>query len=263
MNSTDDVEKIRAYIAQHTPDNPCLKGFKVFSQNEEDGVIEDILERVGRVSPPNHKFLEIGCGDGLENNTHYLLLKGYHGYWVDASPQKIQFIRDQLGGLEFPSLLVRHLFVNTISAGRLIEDVVAFLKTDEPDFFSLDIDGNDLWVLREALQYFRPKVLCVEYNAKFPPPLDISVAYDPNYHWAGDDYQGASIQAFRSCLVPYHYMLVSCAISGVNAFFVREDLAVNFREYATPLLYQPFRERLCKQKVFFPPSLKWLRDKLR
>ena len=46
-------------------------GFKVHSQNEEDGIIQEIFRRIGVT---NKKFIEIGVGDGLENNTLFLLL---------------------------------------------------------------------------------------------------------------------------------------------------------------------------------------------
>jgi len=142
----------------------------------------------------------------------------------------------------------------------VVADMVAFLGTREPDFFSLDIDGNDRWVLEEALLGVEPKVLCLEYNAKFPPTLAVSIAYNARHCWANDDYHGASLRAFCECLGGYR--LVSCDLSGVNAFFVRKDLAADFPDLAVESLYQPFRERLTVPTVGHRPSLKWLRDKL-
>ena len=52
----------------------------------------------------------------------------------------------------------------------------------EIDFLSLDIDGNDLEVLRH-ITVLMPRVLCVEYNAKFPPPQKAEIAYDPDHVW--------------------------------------------------------------------------------
>ena len=259
--ATEEYERLKHDISQRTPDNPCLKGFKVFSQNEEDGIIEEILARVSRQSPPNRRCFEIGCGNGLENNTYYLLLKGYQGCWIDADEKNIDFIRAQLGGLDFPALRVRQRFVDLSNIESIVSEMVTFLGTREPDLFSLDIDGNDRWVLEKALLRFEPKVVCLEYNAKFPPPLAISIAYNANHRWAGDDYCGASLQAFCECLGGYR--LVSCDLSGVNAFFVRRDLATGFSDLGVQALYQPFRERLTVPTVGHPPSLKWLRDQLR
>ncbi len=64
------------------PDNPAVCGFKVYSQADEDGILEHICDWL---QLERGSFIEIGCGDGRENNTHYLLLKGWHGVWVDGN----------------------------------------------------------------------------------------------------------------------------------------------------------------------------------
>ena len=56
-------------------------GFKVYSQNDEDGIIQEILNRIGETSKT---FVEFGVGNGLENNTLTLLLKGWHGLWIEG-----------------------------------------------------------------------------------------------------------------------------------------------------------------------------------
>jgi hypothetical protein len=243
------------------PRNPALKGFKVYSQNDEDGIIEEILARVASAEPLNKTFIEIGCANGLENNSHYLLLKGHKGCWVDGDANNIDFIRRELGGLDFAQLQAQQQFVDLSNIQQVIASQVAFLGTSNPDFFSLDIDGNDLWIVREALRHFAPKVLCLEYNPKFPPPLSLSIAYNPSHAWAHDDYHGASLQAFCDGLPDYR--LVCCNLSGVNAFFVRKGLDSGFVDATPADLYQPFREHLTCPISGHPPSLKWLRDHLR
>lgn len=242
------------------PGNPCLKGFKVFSQNDEDGIIEEILRRVGTVKPLGKTFIEIGCGNGLENNTHYLLLKGFKGCWVDGNLKNLEFIRTELEDLEFPQLLAQQFFIDLSNIGEVISAQVRFLDTSEPDFFSLDIDGNDLWILRESLRHFEPKVICVEYNPKFPPPLAVSIDYSVSHVWGFDDYHGASLQAFCDGLPGYQ--LVCCNLCGVNAFFVRKDLARGFEVVNCQDLFQPFREHLTAMVSGHRPSLRWLRDRL-
>ena len=49
-------------------------GIKVYSQNDEDGIIEDILNRIVTT---NKVFVEYGVHAGLECNRHYLLHKGW------------------------------------------------------------------------------------------------------------------------------------------------------------------------------------------
>ena len=60
-------------------------GFKVYSQSDEDGIIEEIFNRIGTT---NKKFIEFGVENGLESNSHYLLLKGWNGLWIEGSIEK-------------------------------------------------------------------------------------------------------------------------------------------------------------------------------
>ena len=244
------------------PDNPILNGFKVYSQVDEDGIIQELLRRL----PPesrNHTAIEIGCGDGTENNTHFLVLNGFRAVWVDGDPRNIEFIQDSLNLKDSTSnrLRVVQRFVDTSSIGDLVRESCTYLGHQDPDLFSLDIDGNDLYVLREALGSFRPKLICVEYNAKFPPPMSVSISYDPGHIWARDDYQGASLQAFCDLLTDYS--LVCCNVSGSNAFFVRNDFRSLYTIYPVAALWRPFRSEFRLLASGHPPSLKWLRDALR
>jgi hypothetical protein len=46
-------------------------GFTAYSQADEDGIIGEIFSRIGTT---DRRFIEFGCGDGLDNNSTYLLL---------------------------------------------------------------------------------------------------------------------------------------------------------------------------------------------
>ncbi len=60
-------------------------GYKVYSQNDEDGIIHEIFQRIGCT---DKRFIEFGVQDGLESNTHCLLHYGWGGY-VDRGRQKL------------------------------------------------------------------------------------------------------------------------------------------------------------------------------
>jgi hypothetical protein len=64
-----EFERLRAELRETMPDNPAAHGFKVYSQADEDGIIEQICLRLDK---RRGSFIEIGCGDGRENNSHYL-----------------------------------------------------------------------------------------------------------------------------------------------------------------------------------------------
>jgi hypothetical protein len=189
----------------------------------------------------------------LENNTHYLLLKGWSGSWVDASLDNVRKINCNLPDGR-SRLRVIHDFVDEISVRSLIHDNEAI------DLLSIDIDGNDLNVLLGITAFSKPKVICVEYNAKFPPPHIVSIRYDQQHRWAQDDYHGASLQAFVNALP--EFQLVCCGLSGMNAFFVRRDLAGNFTEYPTEVLFQPLRVPFIYFESGHPRSYKFLANEL-
>jgi len=250
-----EIEDLRKDVRAVTPDNPCAHGFKVYSQVDEDGIVQNIFARI-----PDHSrtFVEIGCGNGVENNTHAMALQGYRGCWVDGSEESVGSIRNSLGGLRFRNLLIQRDFVSTNNVGSILGTCVEFLGAKDIGLFALDIDGNDLFVLSEALKHIKPQVICVEYNAKFPPPISLTIRYEPKFCWLGDDYHGASLQAYCDLLVDYK--LVSCSLGGANAFFVREDIAHEFSHYTPSELYQPLRLNLMQLQPHHAPTLKWLRN---
>jgi hypothetical protein len=252
---------LKQAIAQDCPDNPVLAGFKVYSQVDEDGIIQELFRRVPS-QKLDHTLIEIGCGNGLENNTHYLMLQGYRGFWVDGSDRNIAYLNAGLGLSNDASsrLKVVQRFIDSENISATIAQACSFVGSQEPDLFSLDIDGNELFILKKSLTMCHPKFLCIEYNAKFPPPLALTIEYNARHQWSGDDYQGASLQMLCDSLDDY--TLVTCNISGSNAFLARNDLRNHFTPYPIGKLYQPLRSNLRFLAAGHPPSLKWLRDSL-
>lgn len=257
-----EVAALKAHIGNEMPENPARHGFKVYSQNDEDGIIQAMLARIP-ASRLTGTFIEIGCGNGLENNTHALVLCGYRGNWIDGSAENIDYIRARVPSLSIAScrLKVEQQFVDLENIEAILRSASEHLKTTEPDFYSLDIDGNDLDVLKKSLGVVNPKILCVEYNPKFPPPIRVSIEYSKSFRWMGDDYQGASLQTFCDALTGYS--LVCCNLAGCNAFFVRNDLAEHFELYSPKQLYQPARMYLNMLKSGHASTLKWLEYSLR
>ena len=134
---------------------------------------------------------------------------------------------------------------------------------NELDFFSLDIDGNDYYVMEQLLNNaFCPKVICVEYNAKFHPPDKFKIKYNASHVWDETDYVGCCLQDYVDLFTKFNYTLVCCNIAGTNAFFVRNEFALKFQRYTVEELFQPFRYYLTPIILGHKPSLKYLRDQL-
>jgi hypothetical protein len=212
-------------------------GYKVFSQGDEDGVIAEIFRRIGTT---DRRFVEFGCGDGLENNTAYLLFQGWSGLWLDAMESNERILRwrwkDEIaqGKLKFQR--------TTVTASNIDSLLAAGGMSGSIDLLSLDIDSNDYHVWK-AITAIQPRVVCIEYNAKFRPPVEWVMPRDDAYVWNGTDRMGASLSAMTKLGSEKGYALVGCDIIGGNAFFVREDLAKG--HFAEPFTaenhYQPPR----------------------
>lgn len=199
------------------PKRLLASGFKVYSQHDEDGIIEEIFRRIGVT---NRYFVEFGVGDGLENCTLYCLLKNWNGSWIEASALCLETIQSKMAFLLRGARLRTKLsFINAEN----IEALFAELSVpDEFDLLSIDIDGNDYWVWRAIGQY-RPRVVVIEYNASFQRTAACVVPYDPVAIWDRTNYYGASLKALELLGYKKGYRLVGCNYTGVSAFFVRED----------------------------------------
>lgn len=257
-----EINEILAQVKKLDEKALIIYGRKVYSQCDEDGIIEEIFNRIGTT---DKTFIEIGCGQGLENNTHYLLLKGWKGVWIDGSNENIRFIKNQLGyrGDKNKKLSITQTYVDRDNINQILKENLVQIAHEGTtvDFLSMDIDGNDLEVLRH-INAVSPRVICVEYNAKFPPSLCETINYDPAHRWQGDDYQGSSLAAIHLVMESHGYTLVSCSIAGTNAFFVRNEDIGPINILPLEKLYMPARYHLCHKDSGLPASLKFLRKKL-
>jgi len=192
-------------------------GYKVFSKHDDDGIINEIFARIGTT---NKFFVEFGS-EAYENNTNALILQDWSGLWIEGNPDNVVFMREKMQFLvEQGRLTILHSFITREN----INDVLTKgAPPEEPDFCSIDIDGNDVHVL-EAINCIRPRVICIEYNAKFRPPLRYKMKYDAAHADITTDRLGASLVSITEVAERKGYRLIGCNIAGVNAFFVREDL---------------------------------------
>lgn len=193
--------------------------FKAFSQAGEDGIIHEIFNRIGTA---DRRFVEIGCGDGRENNSLHLLAQGWTGMWIEGDPANALAIRETLAPQLADGRLALHAgYVTPENVDGLLRDA-GF--SGEIDLFSLDIDGNDHHVMA-AMAALRPRVAVLEYNARFGPSAEWVMPADPGHGWDGTDYFGVSLKSLEKLMRARGMALVGCNLLGSNAFFVRADLA--------------------------------------
>lgn len=215
-----------------------IYGKKVYSQNDEDGIIEHIFSTIGYT---NRTFVEIGVGpprDGsavdettsLECNCRLLAEQGWTGVYFDAGdyPEHLGMTREFITAENINDVLEKH---------KVPEHL---------DLLSIDIDGNDYWIW-QALRR-EPRVVVIEYNSSLGFDESKTIPYDPSFDWAAGGctkYYGASLLALTRLGARKDYTLVYA--NTVNAFFVSTDFLQNFCAFDYDDIYRgrdrhgPFR----------------------
>lgn len=251
------VQNIKSDSKYQDPRHLTPYGFKMYSQTDEDGILREIFNRVGA---PHKTFVEFGVENGLENNTVALLLEGWSGLWLECSGEHVRSIQKNLstiisrGRLNIQQAIVTKENINDLLASHA--------SAENIDLLSIDIDGNDFYVFDALLSSVRPRVIVIEYNAKFIPPILFCMPYNPDHFFDRTDYYGASLKFLEVHFSEKGYTLVGCVITGTNAFFVRNDLVGD--AFLTPctaeMHYEPNRSFLVGLKSGFPPSYKVLNN---
>jgi hypothetical protein len=189
----------------------------VYSQNYEDSIVAEIYARIGLGS---RRFVEIGVGDGTQNVTRLLLEQGWQGLWIEGGDIDAA-IRTRFG----PHLVSGQLkFENAMVNADNVHAILAKHGFDrELDLLSIDVDMNTshLWRVMQG----DARVACIEYNSHYHPAADYEFPYDPSAMWDGTNRFGASLSVLEKIGRSKKMSLVGCDNHGVNAFFVRDDLA--------------------------------------
>jgi hypothetical protein len=185
-----------------------------FSQNGEDGVLVEILRRLGTLEG---SFVEIGASSNEANCIFLCDVLGWGGVFVDADPAEHARLERKY----------RHrsevVTVKAMVTAENIERLLGEVGVTDPTVLSIDIDGNDYW-LWEALTTPAPPVVVIEHNATIDPRRPL-VQSPTHRAWDGSDYYGASLEALRRLGARKGYRLVHVELTGNNLFFVHEPLA--------------------------------------
>ena len=196
------------------PQRLMAQRYRLTSQNEEDGITLALFDQIGVT---NRRFVEIGSGLSGGNSACLAQELGWTGLMVDGDAEHMTQVRRRFSGV-------------TAVAAWITRENINDLVTDaglagEVDFLSIDLDGNDYWVW-EALTACSPRVAVIEYNSSFGPDRAVSTPYDPQFdrHKHRFVYYGASLTALARLGAAKGYRLVTTEPTGVNAFFLRNDV---------------------------------------
>jgi len=183
---------------------------KQYSQNGEEKIIIDLLDQ--DISKGGF-VVELGAQDGYHlSNSRYLIEQGWNHILIDADNKGNQEVKE-----------------HKITKENINELMAKYNCPKEFDFLSIDLDGNDYWILDEILKQYRPKLVVAEYNASFAVRESKTIKYDPEFIWQGDTYFGFTLEAGKKLAKKNGYKPVM-QNSNMNIWLLREDLSEIFEE---------------------------------
>lgn len=147
-------------------------------------------------------------------------LKDFSGLLVDGDPETVKLAHSILR----KNVRAKYGFLT-------LENLASIIDVSDIGVLSIDVDGNDYWLL-EALLPRRPQIVCVEYNASLglrPLTVPYDRAFERHAKHPSGWYHGASLSALTRLCASHGMKLVAVAVDGTNAFFARNS-------HATPTL---------------------------
>jgi hypothetical protein len=196
--------------------------FSVSSQWGEDGIIEWLC---GKIPNMPRSFVEFGVENFSEANCRFLMEnRGWRGLVMDGDESYMAGLRQQTLYWRH-DLTAAHAFITAENINSLIE---SHDFGGELGLLSVDIDGNDYWVL-DAISCISPTIIVCEINGIFGDLQPLTIPYYSEFqrfdaHYSGQ-YFGCSIAAARIVCERKGYTFIGTNTNGVNAFFVRNDVA--------------------------------------
>ena len=175
-----------------------------YSQFGEDGIIEEILKLIPN---KNNWCVEFGAWDGIHLSNTYSLIRNnnYKSVLIEADRKKFRVLEDNLK--KFDAILVNEFVM--FSGKNTLDNILG--NTPIPrdfDFLSIDIDGNDYYIL-ESLELYKPKLICIEYNPTIPNEVSYVQPKDFNIH------RGASALAILNLAKSKGYSLAATTMCNL------------------------------------------------
>jgi hypothetical protein len=179
-----------------------------------------LLQYIDELLPPWYAkaAVDIGAGGGMRwSNTYSLFLEGWSGVGIEANNTKFNLL--QRAYRDLANVKSCHTRVDPYNICDLLHS--CGIPTNF-GVLSLDIDGNDYWVLDAILQEFRPALIVTEINEKIAPPLRFVVKFDPHFELRHHFY-GFSIAALEDFCEKHNYGIL--ALEYNNAFLAPCEIA--------------------------------------
>ena len=140
-----NLENNYAKIREKNKNDLILFGHKVFSQSDEDGIIDEIFKRI---STKSKYFIEIGIQDGKECNTTNLLFQNWKGIWIEKDQKYAEAAKTNFQKYS-ENIRIINEGVNINNINKLLSNNIHNdFKNTEIDLLSIDIGLNNYHVLK-------------------------------------------------------------------------------------------------------------------
>jgi hypothetical protein len=202
--------------------------FREFSQFDEDGIILYLFAIIGFT---NKYCLDVAFAKAYGANTTNLILNwGFSGTLVCGDEGEKLNAKAFFKSNEDTWLLPPQIIQSWVTAENICETLSQNNVPKEIDFFSLDMDGVDYWVLKSILSEIAPRVIVVESLNFWKDEKAVVAKYSKDFDRfkTHEDYFGASILAYVKLMKEHNYRMVACNKYGFNLFFVKEELCNNY-----------------------------------
>lgn len=176
-------------------------GFRIFSQNDEDGILLYIFSQVGFT---NRVCIDIGFASIQGSNTANLILNwGFSGVLIDGNKEGIAQSQHYFNYHPDTKIFPPTVINKWVTVENINDICMQNGISDELDIMSLDIDGNDYWIWK-ALTVVKPRVVVVEYNCLWGPDKSVTIPYKPDFVAHQNPEPLISIHSVDSCFdIPF------------------------------------------------------------
>jgi hypothetical protein len=232
---------------------------KIFSQFGEDGIIDFLLYKLNLT---NHiAFLEIGTGDYEEANTRFLCeTRNCRGLLIDKI-KDLKFVQKR----DFFWKNDLYFCQKTITPSNISSIINSYGFKNDCNLLSIDIDGNDYWVLKN-IELSHVDIVVAEYNPLFGSNLSLTVPQDDNFdrNRFKKIFYGASLTAIIELMESKGFMFVGANSACNNAFFINKNKKEFFSNLKVEELkeYTKFTFREIKENSYKENQISNLIDKI-
>jgi hypothetical protein len=187
----------------------------VFSQNGEDGIIQEVITRL-KLSGRENWCVEFGAWDGKHMSNTFQLISNHewHGVYIEGNPEFFEELKRTT--FDFPKIIpILRMVSHNLDSSHTLDKILS--ETNMPldfEILSIDVDSYDLAIWSNMKKY-KPKIVVIEINSHIHPGI---------LEWHHAKGRGNSFSATLGVGISKGYTLL-CHTG--NMIFVRNDLVSN------------------------------------